>query len=287
MLTGCLTLLLATVSSVAVAPTVFALPGADASPNHHSAAESVYKEIWSTTTRPLSTEGYFFHSHGPVGAVATLLVESPSGRRVVIENRLAVQNGWRQTTLVDDATGWRFTITRHYDFRAPNLDQFFKDGYDWFVPGKGRVIKVAAAVNGRQFFEAEMPVEAQSSTMHAAFVDLLRKKGLAESLEQEVPAGLNEAIAFLDAALQTANLRSVVNVLAGIAPQEIGKWGYRGLGWTQDEKFVQLGVTVSSPEILDFTSQFTSLDPAHPQGTDPLASLAAATPDGSTEAISE
>lgn len=276
-LAGWLALLLVAASVIAAFPS-FARPGEVTTTDRQT--PYTMKETWAAATRSLSSEGFLFYSNGPLGAVTSLLVESPSGHRVILENRLAVQKGWRRTTLVDDETGWRFAITRQYDLRAPDLHQFLEKAEDWFVPGKGRVVKMAAAVNGRRFFEAEVPIETQSSAMHAAFVDLLREKGLAMDLREKVPEGLDEAIAFLDAALRTANLRSVVDVLAEIAPAEVEPWGYRGLDWTQDEKFVQLGVVVSSPEILDFTSQFSSVDSTQPLGADPLGALADEAPEG-------
>lgn len=227
--------------------------------------------VWTSSTDDLRGEALFFFSNSALGIADGLLVETPQGRRVVLTSRLAAQHGWSSVTLRDDSTGWWFNVTQEYDLRASGLDEFLREASTWFVPGKGRTVTMSVRSSGGLSYEEEIAFESQPREMHNAFIGRLRSAGLTDELRSEIPVELTEAIAFLDAAFWRHDKRSVIDILAAITPEAVRQWGYTGLGWKEIEGGrSQRGVTVSDPEILEFTSRFASINARQPLGTDPL-----------------
>jgi len=230
--------------------------------------------VWNSSAEDLRGEALFFFSNSALGIADGLLIETPRGRRLVLTSHLAAQHGWGRVTLRDDSTGWWFEVTQEYDLRASGLDEFLREGSTWFVPGKGRTVTMRVRSSGGLSFEEEIAFESQPRGMHKAFVERMRSAGLTDELRSEIPVELTEAIAFLDAAFWRHDKRSVVDILAAITPEAVRTWGYTGLGWKEIEGGrSQRGVKISDPELLEFTSRFTSIDARQPLGTDQLEVL--------------
>ncbi|HSL84099.1 MAG TPA: hypothetical protein VLF66_15105 [Thermoanaerobaculia bacterium] len=233
---------------------------------------------WTSSSGDLQSEGLFLFSNSSQGIVSRFLIQTPEGSSVVLTKYLSAAQGWSRVVLEDDRTGWWAAVNEQYPVKGLLLTEFLQKLLEWYVPEEERHVTMSLESSGGLRFEKDVLIDERPSEMYAEFLDAMEQSDLAKELRTEIPDELSEAIFFLDAAFRRPDKRSVIDVLAGVLPQADSRWGYRGLGWEENEELAERGVTITSSELLAFISRFGSIDPGRPLGDDALLNLQKETP---------
>lgn len=113
---------------------------------------------------------------------------------------------------------------------------------------------------------SEIAVEAQPRLEYYALVAELRQQGLEEVLRDRVPDGLEEAVVFLDNAIEhvAADATAPVVVLAAVAARVAHVTAYSKADWAEEEGSPQKGLVLSDPVARRFADEFQSVSGMEP-----------------------
>ena len=220
-----------------------------------------------------SAKGLMFFRSSAQGLVRRVLIETPTGRHLVLTKALLVREGIDREELRDEQSGWHAELAKRLDFRATSLGDYFAKVFDWRVPGEGKEMELALRTSTGFSFSATIPIQSQPGPEHASFAALLKaEKEDASSLN--LPEGFEEELAFLEAAFerQGSDARGIIEILSIVEGLRVRD---QGTSWRQVD-----GSDLRKPDLVDadeiaFASEFPSVNPIMPL------------PEGTIEALAE
>lgn len=220
-----------------------------------------HREIrWESSAS--SARGILLWEHSAPGAVKRVLIETPGGRHLVLTKALFVRAGVKREEILDVETGWKSELTRRSEFRAATLSDYFDRVFDEHVPGPGKEIELGLQTSNGIDYSATVPMESQPSAEYAAFAGLLREH-LDEDSPRPFPAGVREALAFLNAAFERSgsDSRGIIEILSkAFNPSAVGA----DTSWRQIDGRIHNGLGLEDPGLVAFASRFSSVDPEAP-----------------------
>lgn len=219
-----------------------------------------------------SAKGLMFFRSSAQGAIKRMLIESPDGRPLVLTRELLVQHGVDREELRDEETGWHVELTKRFTFRATSLSAYFARASEWKAPGEGKKVELTLRTSTGLLFSAAVPLQAQPAQEHASFAALLKRE-IGEELALDLPEGLSEALAFLEAAFERSgsDARGIIEILS--AALGISSEG-AGTQWRQVDSAQLRSLELVDADDIAFASNFPSVVPITPLPIDILEVLA-------------
>lgn len=218
---------------------------------------------WEATRSERRGEGLFLHQSSSDHAASRLLVLTPGGERFVITSRTLPLKGTDVITIRDDATGWWMAVHKDYRLVGVHLRDFFYKAMDLKENLDGKPLSMRLVTSGGLDFEAEVQAAGHPELTHAAFVAALREAGLAERLAEQIPPELRDGLPFLGMALSREMYprHRVWEVLSAVAPTDET---FRKADWREVRGNPKAGLGISSPDLLELTAGFRSVENADP-----------------------
>lgn len=226
-----------------------------------------YREVrWVSAGQELTGRGLFFFQRSEKGSASRVLVLSPAERRVVLTKILLAQSGRDRIRLVDDETDWWMEVERNFAPGASSLSEFLRKAEMWLDPAEKHKRSYTVRTSDGLELTAEIAVEAQPRLEYHALVAELRQQGLVEVLRNRVPDGLEEAVVFLDNAIEhvAADATAPVVILATVADRVAHETAYSKADWAEEEGPPQKGLVLSDPEARRFADEFRSVGGMEP-----------------------
>lgn len=227
-----------------------------------------YREVrWVSADQGLTGRGLFFFQSSEKGTVSRVLVLSPAERRVVLTKILLAQSGRDRIRLVDDKTGWWMEVERNFAPAASSFSEFLKKAEMWLDPAAEHKRNYTVRTSDGLELTSEIAVESQPRLEYHALVAELQRQGLEETLRDRVPDGLEEAVVFLDTALEhvAADATAPFVVLATVVAHAGRETAYGKVEWVEEEGLPRQGLALSEPEAQRFADEFQSV-----RGIEPL-----------------
>jgi hypothetical protein len=237
-----------------------------------------HREVqWISSQEGVAGKGLFFFQSSAKGLAARVLAESPAGHRIVLTKVLLSQVGSDRARVVHDETGWWAEVERVYGVTAPGLWEFFRKAEEWLEPGEGRTIRYTFRTSDGLEVTAEVPREETPSLEYQGLVSAIEEEGLEEALRGQVPAGLGEAVVFLDSAIEQvgSDADGPIEVLAAFAGGSSREASYAEASWTELATAPLKGLLLSEPESLRFAERFRTIQATQPLPPGELDTLAA------------
>lgn len=220
---------------------------------------------WSAPATDRQGKALMLYSGGREKARTRLLVETPSGRHVVLTKDLNGVTGIDRVRLLDDRTGWWVEVRTRIPIEADSLRAFLHEAMNLVEKEDVDPLEVAVTTRGGFEADAELPANTQPWVVHQGFVAELERSGRSKEIRAEVPEGLAREVDFLEAVLveEGFDLRAPVEILDGLLPE--APESRTTAEWRLRRSKLEKGVTPVSPDALEFTSRFRSV-----RNTEPL-----------------
>jgi hypothetical protein len=197
-------------------------------------------------------------------ALTRILLETPSGRHVVLTKNLSGPAGLDRVRLLDERTGWWVEVYKQYPLTGESLRAFLHEAMDLVEQDDVEPLRVTLVTSEGFEAEADLPANTQPWVVHENFVTELERSGLMAELRAEVPADFGREIDFLEAALveEGFDLRAPVEILDGVLPEAPDSGAMPA--WRLERSKIGKGVTLVTPELLEFTAGFRSVENSEP-----------------------
>ncbi len=246
--------------------------------------ESAYQRSirWTSPSGERSTPGLFLFDMTSAGMVNRILAQDPAGRPLILTWTLDALHGKEWSELLDDETGWRVRLEVDTGVKAKHLGAYFAAAMRDLRPELGASFNLTLTTPGGLYFERELPMLKWSERPYRAFGTALGTTDSADGLVASIPAGLSDAIFFLDSSMSPGPgpqegsentiarpMRGVIEVLATVlettrreavgAPDEA-----EVEPWVMTVSEGRKGIGVVDPNLLGLVSRFRSVENADP-----------------------
>lgn len=294
------TLFVHPLTAVLLAAALGCQPGPELDPGEPGVEASSYHRRLSfrCLEPPSALPGlYLFDMTRPAMAIRLLLL-GPDGRPVILTSTVDAPRGIETTRIQDDRTGWWAQVDLHWPFQGPTVNDYtnrFIEEIEAAEGSGGWALRVALRTRDRLRLEGDLqlPLATGRAWIYGELERRLRKEGTLESFGRSVPAGLEEALAFVEgalappvsdvrdgdrelalAALYAEDPRALAELLLAGLPGSAGQGAEEAAGcdaWELEMGEPQMGLALGAAGDLALTARFRSID-----ASDPLADCRAA-----------
>lgn len=210
------------------------------------------------------------------GLVERLVYESSNGNRLVGTFTATPRQGRLVEHLADDATGWWIELELDFDHQWNGWRHFAFTVDEVFYPGSDRTIR--GRLTTKNGLELELTMQPPQGGLPDAegFAQAISELEATDRLiagipEHIVPSIYETTAVFADPMTTGAARGWFAGLLRGVLPPPKHWNEARETGWVQSKSKIHLGLGLTEPEMLEFTSRFQSISNADPLGDHRLA----------------
>lgn len=203
--------------------------------------------------------GLFFYRGNEGGQTNTILVETPSGKRIVGTERLDVIAGTDTFLVEDDASGWWIEVRKKWPRQWASMSDFFDHGQEDLdeVSRQGEESEVVVRIPDGVVFDGALPVLVPGEDFEA-LGRALSERTSGDDLGTELPPNLVEALPFLEAVLgQSSSMGSKFGPLVGLLRRQAGlpRSAIDSEVWSENREF-RPGLLVKEPAAVELLQRF-------------------------------